>query len=150
MNFWAALMLIAGGVFTGSVVAFAWDRVSAWRVMPIQQFMRDFDHTINRADKIQPALLLVAIAGAVGYGLSETGSVRLWALVGAGGFLVVMIASLGVLVPLQRRILRMPLDREREIGDMQQRWFPGHIGRTVLSVVSFGVVVIACALDLAP
>jgi len=150
MNLWAALVLIAGGVFTGSVVAFAWDRVTAWRTMPIQQFMGDFSHTINRADKIQPALLLVAIVGGVGYGLSEGGSVRLLALLGAGGFLVVMLASLAVLVPLQRRILKMPLDREGEVGEMQRRWFSGHIGRTALSVVSFVVVVVACALDLAP
>jgi hypothetical protein len=149
MNLWAALVLIAGGVFTGSVVAFAWDRVTAWKPMPIQQFMGDFSRTIDRADKIQPALLLVAIVGGVGYGLSE-GSVRLLALLGAGGFLVVMLASLAILVPLQRRILKMPIDREGEVGEMQQRWFSGHIGRTALSVVSFVVVVVACALDLAP
>jgi hypothetical protein len=147
MNVWAALLLIAGGLFAGSVVAFAWDRVSAWRSMPLQQFMTDFGHTINRADKIQPALLVVAIAAAVGYGLSATGSSRILALVGAAGFLVVMVASLGILVPLQRRILRTSLESEEAIREMQQRWFSGHIGRTALSVVSFGLVVTAAALD---
>jgi hypothetical protein len=148
MNVWAALLLIAGGVFAGSVVAFAWDRVSAWKAMPLQQFMTDYDHTINRADKIQPALLVVAIVAAVVYGLTATGSTRILVLVGAAGFLVVMVASLGILVPLQRRILRTSPESGEAIHEMQQRWFSGHIGRAVLSVVSFGLVVAAVALDL--
>jgi hypothetical protein len=148
MNVWAALVLIAGGVFAGSVVAFAWDRVSAWKTMPTAQFMGDFGHTINRADKIQPALLVVAIAGALGYAASTEASARVLALVGAAGFLIVMVASLGILVPLQRRILRTPLETEEAILTMRQRWFPGHIGRTVLSVISFALVVAAIALDL--
>jgi hypothetical protein len=150
MNVWAVLVLLAGGLFTGSVVAFAWDRVSAWKAMPLPEFMGDFDHTINRADKIQPALLTIAIVGAVGYGLSATESSRLLMLVAATGFVIVMVASLVLLVPLQRRILRTSLDEAESIKAMRERWFPGHLGRATLSVVSFGLVVIAVALNVDP
>ena len=148
MNPWAALMLVTGGLFAGSVVAFAWDRVSAWKAMPVQQYMSDFGHTIHRADKIQPALLVVAIATAATYGFRATGSAQTFALAGAGGFLAVMLASLGILVPLQRRILRTPVESSDAVHQMQQRWFTGHVGRAVLSTVSFTLVVAGAAVGL--
>ena len=146
MNFWAALALVAGGLFAGSVFAFAWDRVPAWRKMPSEQFLRDFGHTINRADKIQPALLVLAIAGAIGFAVTSDGATRVLALVAAGGFLAVMLASLGVMVPLQRRILRTGEDDAEGIEPMQRRWFSGQVGRTVLSVASFVLAATAVSL----
>ena len=137
MTIWAGLVIVSAGLFTGSVIAFAWDRVSAWRTMPLQQFFGDFGHTINRADKIQPALLVVAIATGTVFGLNSTGLARTLALVASGGFLVVMSASLGVLVPLQRRILRSTNEDPDTLEGMRRRWFSGHLGRTTLSVVSF-------------
>jgi anthrone oxygenase-like protein len=148
MTPWAAVLIISSGLFTGSVMAFAWDRVTAWRRMPLEQFAGDFDHTINKADKIQPALLVVAIASGVGYGLTQTGTARTLAFVSAGGFLIVLLASLAVLLPLQRRILRsMDADREAIVG-MQRRWFSGHLGRTALSIASFIVASIAISVAL--
>ena len=145
MTIWEALVIISSGLFTGSVVAFAWDRVSAWRTMPLQQFFGDFGHTIHRADKIQPALLVVAIVTGTGFGLNSTGLARTLALVASGGFLVVMTASLGVLVPLQRRILRSTQEDPGTIDAMRRRWFSGALGRTALSVASFIVAATAVA-----
>ncbi len=145
MTVWAALVLICGGLFAGSVMAFAWDRVSAWRTMPVQQFMGDFDHTISRADKIQPALLVVAIVAGLGFAVSSTGLSQILAVAGAAGFLLVLVASLGILVPLQRRILRTAQD-DPGIDEMRRRWFSGHLGRTVVSVASFVLTATAVAL----
>jgi hypothetical protein len=146
MSVWAAVALIAGGLFAGSVLAFAWDRVSAWRTMSGEPFLRDFGHTIDRADKIQPAILVVAIASTIGFALTSEGSSTVLALIGAAGFVIVLLASLAVLVPLQRRMLRSPNDPE--MATMQGRWFTGHMGRTALSVVSFALVATAVALRL--
>lgn len=144
MTVWALLLLIAGGLFAGSVMAFAWDRVSAWRAMPMQQFMTDFDHTINMADKIQPALLLVATVAGAGFAGSASGASQIL----AAGFVVVLLASFGVLVPLQRRILRSSQEEPAAIDEMRQRWFQGALGRTVVSVVSFVLTATAVALSL--
>jgi hypothetical protein len=146
MTVWAMLVLISSGLFAGSAMAFAWDRVSAWRAMPLQQFKTDFGHTINRADKIQPGLLVVAIVTGVGFGLTASGAGRILALVAAAGFLVVMLASLGILVPLQRRILHSTEEEPATIEGMQRQWFSGHFGRTALSVASFILAATAVSL----
>jgi hypothetical protein len=146
MALWATIALIAAGLFAGSVVAFAWDRVSAWRTMSGEPFFRDFGHTINRADRIQPAFLVIAIASGIAFSLNAGGTGRPLGFISAAGFLIVLFASLAVLVPLQRRMLAHPNDPEMDA--MRRRWFSGHLGRTALSVVSFGLLAGAVALSL--
>jgi hypothetical protein len=67
MSAWASLMLIAGGLFAGGAATFAWSRVPIWRRMPVQEFIGDFEETLRRTDKVQPALLVAAIGAAAGY-----------------------------------------------------------------------------------
>ncbi len=67
MSVWAAVMLIAGGLFAGGAATFAWSRVPVWRTMPAAAFIEDFSQTISRTDKVQPALLVAAIAASLGY-----------------------------------------------------------------------------------
>ena len=55
MSTWASLMLIAGGLFAGGAATFAWSRVPIWRRMPVQEFIGDFEETLRRTDKVQPA-----------------------------------------------------------------------------------------------
>jgi hypothetical protein len=64
MNVWAILMLVSGGLFAGGVTMVAWERVAAWQNMPLAQFGSDFAGTVHRADRVQPGLLVVAIAPA--------------------------------------------------------------------------------------
>ncbi len=138
MSAWAIVMIVAGGLFAGAVANFAWDRLPIWRRMPLADFIPDFKHTIDLADKIQPALLVVAIASAAAFALTTDAQGRTLAAIAAGGFVLTLVASVAVLVPLQRRIisLRDPAD---EVETMRQRWFRGHLGRTGLSVASFAL-----------
>ena len=140
---WAALMLLAGGLFAGGAATFAWSRVPIWRRMAPPEFVGDFAQTIRWTDKVQPALLVVAAASAVAFAITAEGSARVFASVGAGGFLLVLVASLAVLVPLQRRIIATPLAETDSIEEMRTRWFGGNLGRSILSVASFALVVIA-------
>ena len=137
MTAWAIALVISSGLFAGSVLAFAWDRVTAWRSMPLEEFGGDFGHVISKADKIQPALLLIAVVSGVGYGLTQAGTARSLAFASAAGSFVVMLASVAVLVPLQRRILRSMNQDPESIRAMQRQWFSGHLGRTVVSIASF-------------
>ena len=129
-------MVLAGGLFAGAVVNFAWDRLPIWRRMPLAQFIGDFEQTIDIADKVQPAVLVVSIIAAGLFAISTDGLARVLALVAAAGFLAVLVASLAILVPLQRRIIRSQ-DEPHELEAMRGRWFQGHLGRSVLSVASF-------------
>ena len=143
MDFLAAVMVIAGGLFAGGAATFAWSRVPIWRRMAVPEFVRDFGETISRTDKVQPALLVVAVAAAVAFAVAADGSARLLAALGAAGFIVILLASLAVLVPLQRRIVAMQPSDAAAIEEMRARWFGGNLGRSALSVVSFALLAAA-------
>ena len=138
-----ALMLVAGGLFAGGSATFAWSRVPIWRRMALPAFLTDFEATIRWTDKVQPALLVAAAVSAAGFAVTADSPARLAAALGAAGFVAVLIASLVVLVPLQRRIIATPATREGEIEAMRRRWFTGNLGRSFLSVASFALVVVA-------
>jgi hypothetical protein len=140
---WGALMLVAGGLFAGGAATFAWSRVPIWRRMPVSVLVSDFEQTIHRTDKVQPALLVVAAVAAIGFAVSVNGSARLLAALGAGGFILVLLASLALLVPLQRRIIATPRAELGDIEAMRTRWFSGNLGRSILSVASFALLAIA-------
>ena len=146
MSTWATLMLIAGGLFAGGAASFAWSRVPIWRRMPVQEFIGDFEQTLRRTDKVQPALLLAAIGSTAGFALTAEGSARLLASVGAAGFIVTLAASLAFLVPLQRRIIATAPAEAGAIDKMRARWFRGNLGRSMLAVASFVAVAVAAAL----
>ena len=145
MNVWAVLMLVAGGLFAGGATSFSWARVPIWRRMPLPQFADDFAATIRWTDKVQPALLVVAIASAVGFALTADGSARSLGWAGAGGFALTLVASVAVMVPLQRRIIATPPGQDTAVDEMRSRWFRGQHGRSVLSVASFAGVALAAA-----
>ena len=138
-----SLMVVAGGMFAGGAVSFSWSRVPIWRGMTLPQFDDDFSATIRRTDKVQPALLVVAIVSAVVFAISAEGSARALASIGAAGLLLTLVASVAMLVPLQRRILRAGSAGGAAVEEMRSRWFRGHLGRSMLSTVSFVLLVLA-------
>ncbi len=146
MGIWASLMLIAGGLFAGGAATFAWSRVPIWRRMAVQEFIGDFEPTLRRTDKVQPALLVAAIVSAAGFALTAEGSARVLALVGAAGFIVTLAASLTFLVPLQRRIVATAPAEVKALDEMRARWFRGNLGRSMLAVASFVAVVVAATM----
>ena len=146
MSIWASLMLIAGGLFAGGTATFAWSRVPIWRRMPVSEFIGDFEETLRRTDKVQPALLVAAIASAVGFALASDGSARVLALVGTAGFVTTLATSIMILVPLQRRIVATPPAEAKAIDEMRARWFRGHLGRSMFATASFVAVAVAATL----
>ena len=141
MNLWAALMLVAAGLFAGGATSFAWSRVAIWRQMPVPQFINDFAQTIHRTDKVQPALLVVAIVASIGFAVTAEATARVLGFLGAGCLLATMVASVAVLVPLQRKIIRST--QPQPIETLRRRWFRGHLGRSALSVVAFAMTALA-------
>jgi hypothetical protein len=143
MDVWAALMLISGGAFAGGAASFSWSRVPIWRAMEPRSFRDDFSATISRTDKVQPALLVVAILSTIAFAVAADSSASGFAWIGAAGFIVTLGASVAVLVPLQRRIIVDGGARRPDFEAMRARWFRGHLGRSVLSMASFASTVLA-------
>jgi len=142
-DIWAAIMLIAGGLFAGGAASFVWSRVPIWRRMPLPQFVPDFEETIRRTDIVQPALAVVAAISGIAFALTEDGWARLLGALGAAGFIVVLLASLAVMVPLQRRIVATPIADAENVEAMRLRWFSGNLGRSIVAVASFVLAAIA-------
>jgi hypothetical protein len=144
MKSWSIFMLVASGLFAGGTVIAA-ARMPLWRRMPMADFKPDFARTIVVADKVQPALLLLALASTVGFSLGVDASERAVALISAAGLIVILVASGAVLVPLQRRIIRSD-DRTEVMEALRRRWLRGHFGRCALAVSSFMLAVLAATL----
>lgn len=124
----------------------AWDRVSAWRSMPLGEFRTDFAGVVLRADRVQPGLLVVAIVASFAFGLTGAGAPRILALIGASGFLAILTGSIAVLVPLQRRMISSSSLEAGALERMRHRWFRGHLGRTLVGLASFLLVASAAAM----
>ena len=146
MDVWAALMLVSAGAFAGGAASFSWSRVPIWRAMEPESFRDDFSATISRTDKIQPALLVVAIVSTITFAVTVDSSATGFAWAGAAGFIVTLVASVAVLVPLQRQLIRGGPAPRSDFEAMRVRWFQGHLGRSVLSMASFVSTVLAVTL----
>ena len=142
MNGWGAAAVIAGGLFAGGVLSFTWARLPLWREMDVSRFLWDFERTINKADRVQPTLLVVAIVSILMFARSLEGTARALMIASAIGFGITLLASVLVLVPLQRRMIKMGSEGASLIDTMRVKWFQGHLGRSVLSLVSLWLMAV--------
>lgn len=139
------------GVFAGSVTTLAWNRVRAWTTMPDDLFVQDFDQTIRVADKFQPALLVAALVFMIGVTLTTHGTAQALSIVSIGAQLLILLLSVTILVPLQRRLIAAHRNKAADITTlhaMRARWCTGHIGRSIVSVVMLLVVVVTACVAL--
>jgi hypothetical protein len=70
------VMLGAGGVFTGGVVWYAWERVWIWRRLSLRAYAVDFRRSVRKADPALPILLVVCAAGAGAFASLTGGAAR--------------------------------------------------------------------------
>jgi len=122
--------MVINGFFAGSVTALAWNRVRAWKHMPVEQFNEDFAETIRVADKLQPALLGVAFVFTSWFAILSHGTSQILASAAALSQSIILALSALVLVPLQRQLIASIGDDKTEakaLLDMRERWYAGHI-----------------------
>jgi hypothetical protein len=65
------VMLGAGGLFTGGVVWYAWERVWIWRRLTLPEYAVDFRRSVRKADPALPILLVICAAGAGAFGVAH-------------------------------------------------------------------------------
>jgi Domain of unknown function (DUF1772) len=137
------LMLVTGGLFAGGVLLIAWERIPAWRESELSDFRGAFAHTLRRVDRLQPLLLVLALASTIGFAIAAGGGGRAVAVVAAAGFLVILVGSGAWLVPLQRRLVASRERPSAELERWRRQWFRGHMIRTVVALVSLALAVVA-------
>ena len=143
MTGWGLAALMAGGAFTAATVYFAVARVPRWRTMEVPVFLPDFERVINVADKVQPMFLVATIVAATVYAGTLDGTREVLARAATVGFTLTMIGSLGFLVPLQRRMIKLGANPGVPIPEMRSRWLKGHLGRASLALVSYVLLTLA-------
>jgi len=145
-DWFAIVMLISGGLFTGGVVSIAWERVPAWRETELADFRSAFANTLRRVDRLQPVLLVVFILSTVGFAVSTGGSGRAAALAAVAGLLIILAGSVGWLVPIQKRLVAARADEPAEDFDrLRAQWLRGHLIRTVVALAALILAVVAAS-----
>lgn len=143
---WAIPMLICGGLFAGGVAFIAWERIPAWRSAELQDFRTVFAHTLRRADRLQPGLVVISLLSTLGFAVAASGAARVFALLAAVGFLVVLVGSAAWLVPIQRRLVGSgpdgsspELERLRALSGFAATY----LVRTAVAATSFALLITA-------
>jgi Domain of unknown function (DUF1772) len=145
-RWWAVPMLLSGGLFAGGVLVIAWERVPAWRATDLADFQAGFAHTLRRVDRLQPALLVVCAGATIGFAGSAGGAARILAALAAGGLLAVLVGSVAVLVPLQRRLVAPgSTPPSADVEALRARWLRGHLVRSAVALACFVLAVVATA-----
>ena len=142
MSEWLAIpMVLAGGLFAGGVAVIAWERVPAWLAADVSEFRMAFAYTLRRVDRLQPALLVVCLVSTIGFITSADGAARSSALFAAAGFLIVLVGSVALLIPVQRRLVAPRAQLPSEVERLRSQWVRGHLIRTIISLAALTLAI---------
>jgi Domain of unknown function (DUF1772) len=138
------VMLGAGGLFTGGVVWYAWERVWIWRRLPLAAYAVDFRRSVRKADPALPILLVVSAVGAGAFASLTDGAGRMLALAGIALLAVILVSSIIFAEPINSQFRppsrgTVPPDAE----GLRRRWRRFHLVRTALAVGAFTALVTA-------
>jgi hypothetical protein len=141
---WSIVMLISAGLFAAGVVPIAYERAPAWRAADETSFRVEFAHTLQRMDRLQPALLLACLISSVGFAVSASGTARTLAGLAASCFVAVLVGSGAGLVPIQRRLVDPGSGlTAADVERLRTRWLAGHLSRTAVALLAFALLVVA-------
>jgi Domain of unknown function (DUF1772) len=138
------VMLGAGGLFTGGVVWYAWERVWIWRRLELHAYAVDFRRSLRKADPALPILLVICGTGAVAFAALTDGAARMLAFTGIALLAVILVSSILLAEPVNSQFRRrpegvVPPDAER----LRRFWRRFHLIRTALAVAAFAFLVTA-------
>lgn len=141
---WTIVMLVAGGLFTGGLVWYAWERVWIWRRLALPEFAVDFRRSVRKADPAMPILLVVAAVAAGAFAWLTQGVARTLALGGVGLLGVILVSSLLVAEPINSQFRRRPEGMVPPQAERLRRiWRRFHIARTVLGSAAMACLIVA-------
>jgi hypothetical protein len=138
------VMLGTGGIFTGGIVWYAWERVWIWRRLTLIEYAVDFRRSLRKADPAMPILLVICAAAAAVFAWRTGGEARTLAAVGIGLLATILVGSIVVAEPINNEFRRrpegvVPPDAER----LRRLWRRFHLVRTALAVGAFSLLIVA-------
>jgi hypothetical protein len=138
------VMLGAGGLFTGGIVWYAWERVWIWRRLTLAAYAVDFRRSVRKADPALPILLVICAAGAGAFSSLTDGTGRILSLAGVALLAVILVSSIILAEPINSQFRSrlegtVPPDAE----SLRKRWRRFHLIRTALAVAAFALFVTA-------
>jgi hypothetical protein len=138
------VMLGAGGIFTGGIIWYAWERVWIWRQLTLLEYAIDFRRSLRKADPAMPILLVVCGTAAGAFAYVTNGTARALALAGIGLLALILASSIVVAEPINSQFRRrpegvVPPDAEQ----LRAVWRRFHLLRAALAVTAFYLLVIA-------
>jgi hypothetical protein len=144
LRLWTIVMLAAGGVFTGGIVWYAWERVWIWRRLTLPEYAVDFRRSLRKADPAMPILLVICGAAAGTFASLTDGAARMFAFTGVGLLAVILVSSIVLAEPVNSQFRRrpegdVPPDAER----LRRLWRCFHLVRTGLAVSALACLVTA-------
>jgi Domain of unknown function (DUF1772) len=140
------VMLGAGGLFTGGVVWYAWERVWIWRQLPLAAYAVDFRRSVRKADPALPILLVVSAVGAGAFAALTDGAGRALALTGIALLAAILVSSLILAEPINSQFRRVPEGTVPPNAEsLRRRWRRFHLVRTALAVSAFISLVVAAS-----
>jgi Domain of unknown function (DUF1772) len=143
-EFWATSMLMSGGLFTGGVVTIAWERIPAWRASELLAFRNAFAHTLRRMDRLQPALVVTSLVSTIGFAIGAHGMGRVFGILAATAFLLILAGSGAWLVRIQKRLVASQGEEPApKLERLKRQWLRGHLIRTALAVAALALAALA-------
>jgi hypothetical protein len=138
------VMLGAGGLFTGGVVWYAWERVWIWRRLTLPAYAVDFRRSVRKADPALPILLVICAAGAGAFAWLTGGAGRTLAVAGIALLAVILVSSIILAEPINSQFRRLPEGTvPPDAESLRRRWRRFHLLRTALAVAAFALFVTA-------
>src|SRR5262245_7538510 len=138
------VLLATGGVFTGGVVWYAWERVWIWRRLGLAEYAVDFRRSLRKADPALPILLVICACAAAAFAWQTSGAARMLATAGIVPLAIILVSSIVLAEPINSQFRRrpegvVPPDAER----LRFVWRRFHLVRTALAVAAFALIVTA-------
>jgi predicted exporter len=138
------VMLGAGGIFTGGIVWYAWERVWIWRRLTLHEYTIDFRRSLRKADPAMPILVVTCAAAAAVFAWRTGDSARTLAVLAIVPLATILVSSIVIAEPINSPFRRrpegvVPPDAEH----LRRLWRRFHLVRTTLAVAAFALLVVA-------
>jgi Domain of unknown function (DUF1772) len=131
----AWVMLAFGGLYSGTILIYAVDRVHLWRRMPVVQYMVDFRRSLYHADPLIPIMGILSELGAVVFALNSGDRAAVLAWIGLALIALIIVASIALAEPINSKFRGLPEGQAPDrVEQLRITWCRFHRARTVVAL----------------
>lgn len=138
-----AAVVLVDGVFTGAMIAVAWERVPAWRDMPLDRYRPEFKRTLRRMDPAMPALALISAGLGIWLAVVRDGRQSASAWIGSILLINLVAVSVAFLEPVNNAFRRDDAMSDEQLRQLRRRWERLHFSRSAMALLAFLLLVAA-------